>query len=357
MKGLAPMARLSDYTDDLIAFKRQRSFARAVVALARDESLSGSQRIVREHFGGDRQALDIIEKGAVVPASTSGVTQFNQTNISTVISLLGPTSASAAIFRSALGVGVDHAYGVMIPTLTASGTGVNFIAQGAPIPVKQFAFSGPTLVPQKIALVLGFTRELFNSSSADVLVRALLTENFALGLDSILLDAVAGDTTRPAGLRNSVAATTATAGGGLAAMTADLAALAAAVAPIGGTELLFVASPKQYVKINLLRTSPLPFPVIASSGLADGIVVCIATNALAVAGGNDPPRIQVSTEALLHFEDTTPLAIGTVGTPPTVAAPTRSLYQTDGVALRLTADITWAMRATGGISWTQSVSW
>jgi len=154
-----------------------------------------------------------------------------------------------------------------------------------------------------------------------------------------------------------VAATTATAGGGLAAMTADLAALAAAVAPIGGSELLFVASPKQYFKINLLRTAPLPFPLIASSGLGDGIVVCIATNALAVAGGNDPPRIQVSTEALLHFEDTSPLAIGTVGTPPTVAAPTRSLFQTDGVAVRLTADITWALRATGAISWTQSVTW
>ncbi len=137
-------------------------------------------------------------------------------------------------------------------------------------------------------------------------------------------------------------------------MIGDLSNLAALVAPIAGDQILFVASPKQAVRINLWRTSPLQFPVIASSGLADGIVLCLATNALAVAGGNDPPKISVSTEAVVHFEQDAPLPISNAGT---VAAPVRSLYQTDAVAVKLLADLTWALRATGGVAWTQSVTW
>jgi hypothetical protein len=338
-------------------FKRQRSLARAIVAMGRSSEPGMSETIVRELWGDDKQALDIIERGAVVPASTSGVTAFNQTNVSDLVSLLGPSSASAAIFARALGVNIDDSYGVMVPTITASGAGVSFIAQGAATPVKQFAFTGPILTPQKLPLIVGFTRELFQHSNADVLVRAVLAENLSLGLDAILLDATAGDTTRPAGLRNGVGAITATAGGGIAAMVSDLANIAAAVAPVGGGQLLFVASPKQFVKINLYRTDQLPFPLLSSSGLADGIVLCLATNALAVAGGNDPPKISVSSDTVVHFEDTTPLAISTPGAPATIAAPVRALFQTDCVAVRLIADLTWALRASGGVAWTQAVTW
>jgi hypothetical protein len=338
--------------------KLQRSFARAVVAMARAGDGSGdAPDIVRQLYRGDHHALAMVEKAAVVPASTSGVTTFNETVASNVISLLAPSSATAAIFSRALGVSLDNVYGVMIPTVTASGSGVSFIAQGAPIPVKQFSFTGPTLTSQKVGLIVGFTRELMIHSNADLLVRALLAENLSLGLDTILLDTTAGDTTRPPGLRNGVSATTAVTGGGIAAMVGDLANIASIVAPLAGDQIIFVASPKQAVKINLYRTSALPYPVIASSGLADGVVVAIATNVLAVAGGDDPPRIQVSDETTLMFDDSTPLALGTVGTPNTVAAPTRSLLQQDLVALRLTADITWAMRASGGVAWTQSVTW
>jgi hypothetical protein len=39
----------------------------------------------------------------------------------------------------------------------------------------------------------------------------------------------------------------------------------------------------------------------------------------------DEPRFDVSDQATLHMEDTTPLAIGTAGSPNTVAAPVRSI--------------------------------
>jgi FlaA1/EpsC-like NDP-sugar epimerase len=67
----------------------------------------------------------------------------------------------------------------MVPHLVASPNGVSLIAQGAPIPAVQYNFSGVSLSTKKVALLVGFTRELFQSSNADALVRAMLAENLA----------------------------------------------------------------------------------------------------------------------------------------------------------------------------------
>ena len=112
------------------------------------------------------------------------------------------------------------------------------------------------------------------------------------------------------------------------------------------------------MKIQLYRSAELPFPVAASAGLADSVVMCIALPALVVAGGNEAPRFSVSRETMLHFEADTPQQIGTVGTPNLVAAPARSLWQSDAVAVRLVADLTWALRvASGAVAWTTGVNW
>jgi hypothetical protein len=71
----------------------------------------------------------------------------------------------------------------------------------------------------------------------------------------------------------------------------------------------------------------------------------------------DAPRFAVSNEATLHEEDTTPLALGTAGSPNVVAAPMRSLFQTDSVAIRLSLFVTWTMRRTGMVQVIQSVIW
>jgi hypothetical protein len=71
----------------------------------------------------------------------------------------------------------------------------------------------------------------------------------------------------------------------------------------------------------------------------------------------DAPRFDVSDQATLHLDDTTPLAIGTAGSPNTVAAPVRSLFQTDSMALRMIMPMNWTLRRTGTVAWTQSVTW
>src|SRR5204863_366579 len=62
-------------------------------------------------------------------------------------------------------------------------------------------------------------------------------------------------------------------------------------------------------------------------------------------------------QAVLHMEDTTPLAIGTVGAPNTVAAPVRSLWQTDSIGIRMLLDINWAIVRTAVVSVRTAVSW
>ena len=58
----------------------------------------------------------------------------------------------------------------------------------------------------------------------------------------------------------------------------------------------------------------------------------------------------------MHFEDTTPLPIGTPGSPTTVAAPTRSAFQQDLVVIRVRARCAWAALP-GAVQVINSVGW
>jgi hypothetical protein len=72
----------------------------------------------------------------------------------------------------------------------------------------------------------------------------------------------------------------------------------------------------------------------------------------------DEPRFDVSDQATLHMEDTSPLPIATGAQGSGVlATPTRSLFQTDSMAIRMLLDMNWALRRTGTLAWTQSVTW
>ena len=98
------------------------------------------------------------------------------------------------------------------------------------------------------------------------------------------------------------------------------------------------------------------FTVIASTSIAAGSVYMIdAADFVSVSGA---PEFEVSETATLHMEDTTPLNIGTAGAPATVAAPTQSMFQTAQIAVRMVANVNWAMVRSGmvqfigtGVNW------
>jgi len=187
-------------------------------------------------------------------------------------------------------------------------------------------------------------------------LRMVLSESVAASLDAAIFDATAASTTRPAGLRNGVSVTTATAGGTVDAMRKDVGNLVAAVAPVANGQIALVGSPDVAAKLLLNANPALPYPVLSSGGLAAGFLVAIALPAL-VAAVDPVPRIEASRDALTQMEDTSPVAIGTAGSPNTVAAPVRSYWQSDSVSLRMIMRLGWGLRATGAVAWTQAVTW
>jgi len=95
---------------------------------------------------------------------------------------------------------------------------------------------------------------------------------------------------------------------------------------------------------------------IVSATCPAGRVIAVDAADFASAQG-DQPRFAVSTDATLHEEDTTPLALGTTGSPNVVAAPMRSLFQTDAVAVRMSLYVSWVMRRAGMVQTIAAVTW
>ena len=58
----------------------------------------------------------------------------------------------------------------------------------------------------------------------------------------------------------------------------------------------------------------------------------------------------------MHLDDN-PQHIGMPGTPPTVAVPSQSMWQTDSLAIRLIIDVSWCLRAPNSVSWVTNVTW
>jgi hypothetical protein len=117
--------------------------------------------------------------------------------------------------------------------------------------------------------------------------------------------------------------------------------------------IIFIAAPDVAVKIALRTNNRFAYPVFSTGGLSAGQLVCLAVNCLAVAG-DDTPRFEVSDQATVHLDDTTPLAISAAGT---VAAPTRSNWQTDTRTVRLILELNYVLRTTNAIAWTESITW
>jgi hypothetical protein len=238
-----------------------------------------------------------------------------------------------------------------VPTLVGAASGTSFVKEGDPIPHRQFSFSGPQLAPRKFATLCSFTREIFEHSTPTIeaLVRAALTESAGLALDVAMFSTTAGDSSRPPGLLQGIAALTPG-----TTMLADVATLAAAVSAVAANgEIVFICAPKQAAALRL--QFGFPYAVLASSALADKTVIAVAVNAIASAV--DPaPRFAIAKEAVVH-EETVPLPFSTTGTPATVAAPQVSYFQSDLIGLKMIFEMSWLLRSSSGLAYMTAVTW
>jgi hypothetical protein len=74
--------------------------------------------------------------------------------------------------------------------------------------------------------------------------------------------------------------------------------LTAGIEGVGGTDIVFLASPKEAIKV-LVHTYG-AVPVIATGGLADGVLMAVPPRALAVIADRGPVRIETSDAAAVH---------------------------------------------------------
>ncbi|WP_024816282.1 phage major capsid protein [Methylopila sp. 73B] len=336
----------------------------------------------QERYGDDeptKVVTGILTRAATAPATTttSGwASQLVETVNADFMEDLMPASVYPGLSARGLRLNFGRAVAISIPSRSATPTiAGSFVGEGAPIPVRQGAFTSTTLTPKKMAVISTFTREIAEHSTPAIegLIRNAIQEDTAVAIDTVLLDATAASSIRPAGIRNGVTVTTATAGGGFAALVGDIKALVGALITATNGSVrspVWIMNPVQAISIALTQNAggDFPFaneingnrlqgyPVIQSASVAAGRVILVdAADFVSVTG--DEPRFDVSDQATLHMEDTTPLAIGATGTPNTIAAPVRSLFQTDSIGIRMILPMNWGFRRAGVLAWTESVSW
>lgn len=341
-----------------------------------------ASEVLRERYGEDQQTkavFDVVTRAASAPATTT-TTGWAAELVQTAVLDFQDSLMPNAVYPRLSAIGGRFAFGrngiVSIPSRAATpSVAGSFVAQGAAIPVRQAGFTAVTLSPKKMAVITTFTREIAEMSTPAIegVLRDAIREDTSIAIDTVLLDAAAATTVRPAGLRNGVTATTAAAGGGLNALIGDAKALVGSLTSATNGNVrnpVWIMNPLQAISISLLQDAGgdfafaadigqnrlIGFPVITSSTVPAGTVILMDAADFFSATG-DEPRFDVSDQATLHMEDSTPTAIGTTGTPNVVAAPVRSLWQTDTLALRMIVDLNWSMRRTGVIAYTQAVTW
>lgn len=338
--------------------------------------------ILNKAYGDDeatKVVFDHIQKAATAPATTttSGwASQLVQTVNADFMETLLPASVYPALSARGLRLNFGRNGVISIPSRSATPTIAGaFVGEGSPIPVRQGAFASQSLTPKKMAVISAFTREIAQHSvpAIEGLIRDAIREDTSVALDTVLLDATAVSSIRPAGLRNGVTVTTATSGGSITALVTDAKNLVGALitATSGNVRApVWIMNPAQALSIQLTGNAGgdfvfadamndgnfLGYPVIQSPTVTAGMLILIdAADFVSVTG--DEPLFDVSDQATIHMDDTTPLAIGTAGSPNTVAAPVRSLWQTDSIALRMILPMNWTMRRSGVVAWTTSVTW
>jgi len=339
--------------------------------------------VIRETYGEDdkvRTVFDsIVGKAATVPALTTATgwaAELVRTDVQGWMDLLQPASVAGRLLARGLQFSFGTNGTISIPTRSATPTiAGSFVGEGAPIPVRQGAFTAIPLIQKKMAVITVFSREISEHSQPAIegLLRTAIVEDTAIAIDSVLLDATAASAVRPAGLRNGVSTLTPTAGGGFAAVVGDvkLAVGGLLTSTLGNIRLpVWLMSPALELGLRLTvapNTGTFVFAEQLNGGSLAGYPVIVSPNVTAdtlylidaadLVSASGPPRFDVSDAATVHMDDTTPLAIGTTGTPNVVAAPVRSFWQTDTLGIRMVMPLNWAMRRTGMVAYITGTTW
>jgi hypothetical protein len=335
---------------------------------AHDRGHTSPEEQAAQHYGGKRAVAEaladlpgLIQRAAVNPAMTTVATWAAELasvgNFTGLLPSLAPNSVYAALAARGLRLDFTGRGAIKIPSRGAAPqVAGDFILEGAPIPTRRMTLTSTPISPRKLAVLSYYSEELADQSapSIEAVLRQGMADDTANTLDTKLLDNVAGSTTRPAGLLNGVTPIAATAGGGPAALAGDLGNLAAAIP--NAVDLVYVMNAADRVRALAVAPGLIGVTILEAPGLTAKTVVALDA-ADFVSGENDQARFDLSSQATVHAEDTAPTAIGMPGAPAVVAAPSISMFQSDLVAIRMVAFLTWAMRRANRVAAVANVTW
>ena len=308
---------------------------------------------VAEHNPGDR-TLEAVLKAATSPTTmgTYAATLGQNVVADFMVGLAGP-SAFASLRAEGLDLPLMGYASQRLPAriVTANDAG-GWVAEAAPIPsIRLDVDAGPTMEPSKVAIIANVTRELAEHAFGIPVLQQIITEAAALQLDSKAFSTDAASAgVSPAGLFAGV-----TPIGAGASIAADLKAmLTAIVAAGGGNRQVLVGSPPLIQAFRLAY--PLSkIPAFPSAAMPAASVAMFEASSF-VSGFGPIPEFRVSSETVV-VENTVAAPISTAGTPATVAAPLRSLYQTDCTSLKMVLRCAYCMRATGHVQLITNANW
>jgi len=338
--------------------------------------------ILVESYGEDvntKMVMDIVTRAASAPAMTT-VSGWADTLVNKIIGDLIDALYPVSILPRLAGLGGSYTFGVngqiTLPARTVGNIGGGFIAQGAPIPVKQGAFTPVVMTPKKLGVITTLTREMaiHSTPALEGILRNGMLEDTGTAIDVVLMDNNAATAVRPQGIQNMAgAALGPTAAGGIGALIGDLKLLVNKVITTTAGNIrkpVWIINPSDVLAMSLTQAAAggmLPFRDELAQGTLLGYPVLqttTATNdtmylvdAADFATSQGAPRFDISDSAVLHMEDTSPQQLASVATPNTVAAPMRSLYQTDSMAIRLIWDLDWVWKRQAVGAWITGMTW
>jgi len=352
--------------------------ARAVACFLRGMRTHTDPVVLAERVYPDDAAVAKIVRAASAPADASTATWA----ANLVTQEWGPFWAlvrDRSIFGQVPGRRIEVMSLTNMPVQAGRGTlAAGFTAAGTPIKVKKGNIGTSTVTPNKLAVISAYLNELIERQTVEeiaMIVRDQMIGDTVETVDTVLLSdtaRVAGTTpagvqdATEAGAANVVACTNVATGAGNATdleILADVAALLSRVNAIAVNAGVWVMHPNQVRalrrKVNA-ATGHFTFAADIKAGVFEGFPIISSTNATAgvvsffgddcmVFANELAPRFAESKDATLHFEDSLPLAIGTADSPATVAAPTRSAFQEDFTALRMTAFMDWRIVRQAGV--------
>jgi hypothetical protein len=313
--------------------------------------------VQRQHFRDDRDLASLIELKSAVPPAQSSVAGWASELIATSVAdlldnLLGGSVLTALRAMSGASYVFESGAVVRAPS-SAMSASATFVAEGGAIPALQFALTSVPLPAKKIAGLVAFSKELAKSSphNVETAMQQMLRDDLTLSVDTILLDANAGDTIRPPGLRFGLTPLAASSAGNLSdKIAADTRALIGALTPPVIAPVMVVAATEGATldavgsALTKIRTPVLPA----------GTVVCVDAASFASAVGLI--EFNLSEEALVNMAAPAG-AITAGGGLSGVAAPTSSMWQQSLIALRSLLDANWSMRRSGSVSTMTGVAW